>query len=99
MCSVCGLHLQGSNNLRPYIDMSRSKQLLSTALLAMRTQECPIPIFVEVAIRVRFDRRAFHRLLPFSAAIFRPAVSSAAEPSSFPPSIAAALIFAPTSSL
>lgn len=34
--------------MRSYNDLNRSKLLLSTAVLAMRTQECPIPIFVEV---------------------------------------------------
>ena len=42
---------QESNDLRSYNDLNRSKLLLSTAILAMRTQECPIPIFVEVGNR------------------------------------------------
>lgn len=43
---------QESNDLRSYNDLNRSKLLLSTAILAMRTQECPIPIFVEVVNRL-----------------------------------------------
>lgn len=39
---------QESNDLRSYNDLNRSKLLLSTSILAMRTQESPIPIFVEV---------------------------------------------------
>lgn len=60
---------QESNDLRSYNDLNRSKLLLSTAILAMRTQECPIPIFVEVVnLFFFFHSREFPRVRLFSGA-------------------------------
>ena len=54
--------IQESNDLRSYNDLNRSKLLLSTAILAMRTQECPIPVFVEVEHRGSLHFREFRRV-------------------------------------